>query len=403
MAAELVTRSEGVAEATSLRDDLFAGLETESVSAAVMENRTLAEPVVAHEPRPVQDRATMDGYAFRAADAYPRRVTGAVYPEDDPPGLEEGTAVEIATGAPLPEGADAVLPRERAAITQGHLRGPQVSAGTNVQRRGSSIRAEEQLFAAGRRLAPRDSIVMAELGQESVRVYERPSVGLLATGTEIHEGKQPDRDSGMLMSLMRVWGAAPSAPTTAPDVRGAVRETLVDLAEGHDVILTTGGTSVGKKDHTVSVLAELGTVEVRGVRIRPGRPVTLARLDSFDALALALPGKPFAALAAALIIGRPMFTGQTSLPSVPGTIRQDVAVPESDGELEYLVPVTLDAGDLIPLGHTESALKLYTDRFTPGRVASASRSATADGFVLTRDDLEAPDTVRFVPFSAVEA
>jgi molybdopterin molybdotransferase len=177
-----------------------------------------------------------------------------------------------------------------------------------------------------------------------------------------------------------------------------VRGAIADLAAGYDAVVTTGGTSVGRADHVVDALGALGDLLFRGVALRPGRPVTVARLEDTGTVVLALPGKPVAALVAATLVCRPLFTGvgrPGTLPTQSVTLERDLAVP--DGDAEYAVPVALTDGDAMPLGHVDSALPLFERRFRPGRLASSTRATRADAIWLTDQGGAAGEQVSVVP------
>ncbi|MFD1644554.1 molybdopterin molybdotransferase MoeA [Haloarchaeobius litoreus] len=408
MTDDLLSRDRAVEHVLSLRADSLQDRATDSVTPDAVAGRTLAETVDAPADVPPHDYATMDGFAFDAADDYPLTVVGErVTPDDEPPELGSGEAVRIATGAPLPEGATVVVKREDTTDTDGELHGPDLPPGTHVYERGSTVRAGEQVFAAGERLSPKDAVLLDDLGVETVVVRERASVGVVATGTEIHEGSQPDRDSNMLLALARSWGHDATHAGTAPDEPDAVRTLLTDAAETHDVVVSTGGTSVGHGDHVVETLADLGELVVHGVALRPGKPVTVARLPEQDAVAVALPGKPVAAHTTACLVARPLFTGSASLPTLAATATVALDVPETDaigGEgVEYAVPVRLDAGRATPLGHPDSGLAIYDRTFDPSVLASSTRATRADGLVLTREGFAVDETVAVVPYEALEA
>jgi molybdopterin molybdotransferase len=188
----------------------------------------------------------MDGYAFDATEDYPLTVRESeIFPESDPPSLDSGEAVEIATGASLPPEANAVLKREEATVTDGKLTGTELEPGTYTYERGSNVTSGEVLFDTGERLAAKDAILLGDLGYTDVTVAERFSTGILATGTEIHEGRQNDLDSAMLMGLVRSWGHDATYEGTVPDEYKQVKDTIAGLADTHDVVLTTGGTIDG--------------------------------------------------------------------------------------------------------------------------------------------------------------
>jgi len=394
---DIPSRTTAVERALALRAALSPGAER--VGTDAIAGRVLAEPVDAPEARPPTDRATMDGFAVPAGAEEPLEVVGEVAPEDDPAPVGAGQAVRIATGAPLPEGTDAVLKREDADADGDRLLGPPADPGQHVYRRGTNVAAAERLFDAGERLAPRDAALLADLGIESVTVHGRLSVATLATGTEIHEGRQPDRDTAMALGLARAWGHDATDGGTVPDDYDRVCGRVAALAADHDVLLTSGGTSVGRADHVTRALAELGEVVCPGVAVRPGRPATLARLP--DCTVLALPGKPVAAHTAAVVLGRPLLTGETAHPTRPATMAVDLTVPERPG-MEYAVPVLLSEGRATPMGHRDSPLALYGERFRPGRLASATRATRADGLVFTSAALAAGDDVSVVPYEVLE-
>ncbi|WP_049903752.1 molybdopterin molybdotransferase MoeA [Halococcus agarilyticus] len=394
---KLVLRSVAVERITEARSTALADVATVSVELDAIAGRVLAEDVHAPRDVPPHDYATMDGYAAVADDDPPLAVVGEVAPEDEPPEIDPETAVRIATGAPLPSRADAVLKREDATVADGQLTTWDLATGTNVHCRGTTAEADERLFAAGDRLAPRHAALCRDVGIDTLPVRERFTVGIVATGTEIHEGRQPDRDSEFLANLVRSWGHVPADLRTVPDDPAAVRETIEDVTANHDIVLTTGGTSVGTADHVSSALAEHDPL-FAGVRLRPGRPVTAAVVDGIPVVAL--PGKPIAAHTAAVLVARPLFTGESDLPTVTATPEHHVEIPDVDRE--YAVPVVVTDGRATALGHVDSSLSLYDERFRPGLVAASTRTTLADGFVLTETALEPDESVEVVPYPVVE-
>lgn len=396
---DMVWRSTAVERMLDLRASRVAAQPTEQVNIDRLADRVLAETVAAPRDLPAHDHATMDGYAVDASREYPFSVVAdEVYPEDEPPSVDPGEAVEIATGAALPPEANAVLKREDANLRDGELHGPPIDPGTYTYERGTNATEGEQLFAAGERLSAKDALLLGDLGIKSVPVAERFSVGVLATGTEIHEGHQRDLDSPMLVNLIRSWGHEATYEGTVPDERAAVETAVADLADRYDVLVTTGGTSVGHKDYVVRTFRELGDVRFHRVRIRPGKPIAAATLD--DAVAIAVPGKPIGAHTIATLVVRPFFTGQTELPTVTATLESRVGLgPEG---FEYVVPVTLDDGTATPLGHIGSSLEVYEETFDPSVLSSSTRATRADGFVVTQADLAAGEPVSVVPYPVVE-
>jgi molybdopterin molybdotransferase len=396
---EMTWRSAAVDRVLDVRERAFEERPTETVALDEIGGRVLATGITATADVPPVDYATMDGYAFDATDAYPLAVVDfEIYPEDDPPTLADGTAVEIATGAPLPAGANAVLKREEATVDGDQLRGPALEPGTYAYERGSNVAAGEQVFERGEVLGPKDAIFLRDLGYETVEVVEQLSVGVLATGSEIHEGQQSDLDSPMLIGLVRSWGHEAAFEGTVPDDYERVTSKIAELAERHDVVVTTGGTSVGKKDYVVRALRDLGEVQFHRVRVRPGKPIAFATLP--DAVAFSIPGKPLGAHTVASLVVRPFFVGGRDLSTLPASIARDVELGP-DG-FEYVVPVTLADGEAMPLGHVDSPLQVYEREFDPSVLSSSTRATRADGFVVTETALEAGQEVDVVPYTVVE-
>jgi len=165
---------------------------------------------------------------------------------------------------------------------------------------------------------------------------------------------------------------APLVSGSVPDEGDRVERRIAELASEADVVVTTGGTSVGKKDYVIDALESLGDVVFHRVRIRPGKPIAVARLPDHDALAVAIPGKPIGAYVSAALVARPLFTGDRTTPTLERTITHDVGLgPEG---FEYAIPVTLEGDDATPLGHVDSPLAVYEETFDPSVLSSSTRA-----------------------------
>ncbi|MFC6765136.1 molybdopterin molybdotransferase MoeA [Natrinema soli] len=399
----MLSRSEAVREVLDILDRALSNRETRELSVGDgVAERFLAESITAPRDVPSHDHATMDGFAVDATESYPLAVSeGEIFPEDEPPSLAAGEAIRIATGAPLPERANAVLKIEEASVEAGELGGSSLEPGTYTYERGSNVSAGEVLFRSGERMSAKDLILLRDLGIERVTVYGPFSAGLLATGSEIHEEKTADLDSPMLAALVRSWGHRATIEGTVPDEYEETRDRIAQLADEHDVVITTGGTSVGKKDYVIRALEALGEVEFHRVRIRPGKPIAVARLPDHDAVAFAIPGKPVGAHTIATLVMRSFFVGETEpISTVEASLTSDVGIGTSG--FEYAVPVTLDEGNAVPLGHVDSPLEVYDETFDPSVLSSSTRATRADGIVLTESDLSAEESVRVIPYSVLE-
>jgi molybdopterin molybdotransferase len=290
-----------------------AGLDKLSTEPEVLldcRGRVLAETMVADRDQPPFDRSTRDGFAVRATEAGggKLRVLGLVRAGERWQGgeLEREATVEIMTGAPMPEGADAVVMVEhveRLGETVRLLRGRSIEAGENVVRRGEEARRGEELLAAGTVMGAAEIALAAACGQAELRVFRRPSVAIVATGDELVEldtppGKQQIRNSNSygLAAMVADAGGRPWRLAVARDLR---EEILKRVTEGRtaDLLLLSGGVSMGKYDLVEEVLAELGAeFFFTGVKMQPGKPVVFGRLPArgeFPArFFFGLPGNP---------------------------------------------------------------------------------------------------------------
>lgn len=397
---DILWRREAVERMLNARQDVLARQSTEAVALGDgIGGRVLVEGIDAEADVPAFDHSTMDGFALNTADEYPLDIIDSdVFPEDEPPSIDAGQAVRIATGAPLPERADGVLKKEAATVTEGRLSGPDLDSGTYTYGRGSNVTAGETLFEAGERLSAKDTVLLRDLGVETVTVREPLSVALLATGSEIHEGRTSDLDSPMLAELLRSWGHQATYEGTVPDEYERVEARIAELAGEYDVVMTTGGTSVGTKDYVIRALNTLGTVRFHRARVRPGKPIALAELP--DSTVIAVPGKPVGAHTIVTLVARPFFTGNASLPTVDAELTHRVGIGRED--FEYAVPVQLEDGTATPLGHAESSLQVYEETFDPSVLSSSTRATRADGFFVTKHAVETGESVAVVPYSVLE-
>ncbi|MFB6198016.1 MAG: molybdopterin molybdenumtransferase MoeA, partial [Halobacteriaceae archaeon] len=228
---DLIEREDAVNRILDLREGFLGQRETRDIPLAEIPGSILSRDITAESASPPISRATMDGFAVDANEEFPLEVQpGEVFPEDEPGHLNSGESVRVATGAPIPEGANAVLKREEATVEGGSLSGTDLSAGTYVYERGTNYSKGETLFHEGERLGARDAILLGDLGMETVPIRELYSAGIVATGTEIHENPDRDLDSDMLAGLVRSWGHRPFIGGTAPDEYGLVRDLIEKTA-----------------------------------------------------------------------------------------------------------------------------------------------------------------------------
>ena len=352
--------------------------------------RVLAGPVTAPIDVPAFDRSAMDGYALHAhetsgaSDYHPLAfaIVGQALPGRPFDGtVASGTAVRVMTGAPVPEGADAIVPAEFAESREEEVSVTlAVGPGKHIGTRGEDIKAGEVVLSAGRRLRAQDVGLLGSLGISKVSVNERPRVRLIVTGDEIVEPGEPkgihqiyDANSSMLRAVVARDGGVIERRCKLVDDPAAIREALA--APGADVILVSGGSSVGTEDHAPRLLAELGELAIHGVAMRPSSPAGLGRIG--DALVFLLPGNPvsclcaydfFAGRAIRLLGGRP--------PEWPHRAKQGVLtrkIASAIGRVDYCRVRCVD-DQVEPLALSGASILSSTTR--------------ADGFVIVPGESE---------------
>jgi len=285
-------------------------LATEAVPLDGAAGRVLAVDATSPVDVPAFDRSMMDGFALRSADtigasAYNRLEIGVI--GKSMPGrpfsgtVGPGQAVRIMTGAPLPDGADAVLPAEMVEIGDDRILAQgDVSPGKHVGRIGEDIAAGTVVLPAGRVLRPQDVGVLSSIGTAEVPVVRQPRVRIVVTGNELlPAGSKPesnkivDSNGPMLSALVRRDGGTAVHPGVVPDEPEAILEAIRSEA---DVVLVSGGSSVGEEDYAPALLIEHGELAIHGIAMRPSSPTGMGRLDG--RLVFLLPGNPVSCLCA---------------------------------------------------------------------------------------------------------
>ena len=306
----------------------FSPVGTEAVELARAVGRVLAGPVAAAEAVPGFLRATMDGYC-RGRPGYLRRQRrGAPIPGDQgrgghgrrtyARGIAPGEVLRVPTGGMLPIGADAVVMIEYTAEHPDQTLEVRraVAPGENVLQPGEDVQAGELLFEAGMRLRPQDVGLLAALGLARLTAYQKPRVAILSSGDEIvpiNQGPGPGqvRDANAYLAAAQVqeWGGLPLIRGILPDEFNALRAALAAALIEADLILISGGSSVGVRDLTLAAIQDLPGAEVlvHGVAIRPGKPTILAAVgETGTKPLLGLPGHPASAAVVMEVLGRPL-------------------------------------------------------------------------------------------------
>ena len=308
-----------VVDALKWVDEQTARLNKQTVPLAEAAGRVLAEEVTSRVDVPAFDRSMMDGFAVRAADtlgASPyNRLELAVVGESMPGRpfdgeVGPGRAVRIMTGAPLPDGADAVLPVELVEIQADRILAQgDVSPGKHVGRIGEDIAAGTAVLPEGRVLRPQDVGVLASIGAGEVAVVRKPGVQIVVTGNELlPAGSSPqphkivDSNGPMLSALIRRDGGIPIHPGIVPDRPEAILQAMRPRLPSKpseasiEVVLVSGGSSVGQEDHVARLLREHGELPIHGIAMRPSSPTGMGRLDGISVFLL--PGNPVSCLCA---------------------------------------------------------------------------------------------------------
>lgn len=300
----------------------------EQVPLSLAHNRVLAEDIVAPIDVPPFNRSTMDGYAVKAADTFGAeedhpialKLCGSVRVGETPSvTVEKGTTVEIVTGAPLPNGADAVVMLEYVVQKNNTVfMHRSVSKGENVMKAGSDIHKGEVILKKSQTLSSREIGVLAALGFAQVNVYKRPRVAIISTGAEIVEpgkplspGKIYDINAHTISAAVTECGGEPIGLEIVPDETNQLKATLRKALDSADIIMTSGGVSVGPTDIIPKVLNTLGKpgVIVSGIAVKPGKPATIAIVDGKPVFSL--PGHPTSSLLIFHILARSAILGMT--------------------------------------------------------------------------------------------
>ena len=390
-------------------------LLTERVPTLDCDGRVLAQDVVSVLQVPPQDNSSMDGYAVRVADlapGVPLPVSQRIAAGSSGVPLEPGTVARIFTGAPIPLGADAVVMQEdcmevavaNAADTRPAITiNSQAHSGQWIRRQGEDVTLGHAVFRAGQRLGPAALGMAASVGFADLLVARRPRVALFSTGDElVMPGQVQPQDMApgaiynsnrfFLASLLKRMGCEVTDLGIVPDQLDATVSALRQAAQAHDVILTSGGVSVGEEDHIKPAVQSLGTLDLWQIAIKPGKPFAHGRIG--QAHFVGLPGNPVSSFMTFLLLVRPFLlrmqgVADVSLPAQ--TLRSDFAWPRADRRQEFLRVRRNAAGGL--------------DLFPNQSSGVLSSAVWGDGFVDNPPScVIAPgDAVRFVAFNELLA
>jgi molybdopterin molybdotransferase len=383
-----------LADARAIIDAAVTPLDRgETVSLRVASGRVLAERVLAHADVPPFSRAAMDGYAVRSADTVgatrqsPRHLrcieqvfTGQMPAQTVGP----GQCAEVATGAPMPPGADAVVMVEETSKTgtgtgdEADIRIHAAAAeGQNIGRQGADIASGQEVLTPGTRLNASRIGAIAALGHSTVRVYAKPRVAILSTGNEIVDPGQPlqpgqiyDINSFTLASVVTDSGGEPVTYRAAADTIEDLSR-AVDAGLEQDLLVFSGGSSVGERDLVLDVMRAKGEVLFHGIAVKPGKPTAFGRIAG--RLAFGMPGYPTSCLSNAYILLVPVLYQMARLPAPPTRSvvlplatriasvagrHQFYSVTIADG---HALPAFKSSGDITSMSRADGYIEIATD------------------------------------------
>jgi molybdopterin molybdotransferase len=374
--------------------------DAESVSTLAAHGRVLAQPVVSGMDVPPMDNSQMDGYAVRCADvpAAPTtlRVTQRIAAGHPGQPLEPGTAARIFTGAPVPPGADAIVIQEDtvadgASVVINAVPRP----GAWIRRAGFDVPRGTTVLAAGRRLLPQDCGLAASVGVARLTVVRRPRVAVFFTGDELVMPGEPlppgriyNSNRFVLRGLLERLGCQVVDLGIVPDDYERTRLAFVEAASRADLIVTSGGVSVGEEDHVKPAVQAEGTLDLWQIAMKPGKPLAFGAVAGVPFIGL--PGNPVSSFVTFLLFARPFILRRQGVQDVmprPLPLRADFDWPRPDKRREFLRTRVNGEGGL--------------DLFTNQNSAVLTSTTWADGLI----DLPAGETiargqtVRYLPFS----
>ena len=387
--------------------------QTEDVPMQEALGRVLAKNVNSLVDVPPLDNTSMDGYAVRSVDT---ATSGAVLQiaQRIPAGsvgvqLEPGTAARIFTGAPIPPGADAVVMQEDCNLVEGSTDKVQVNiaptSGQWIRRRGEDLTAGKTALSAGIFLRPQELGVAASAGLTHLNVKRRVKVAAFFTGDELALPGEPLKPGGIynsnrdtLLACLRSLGCDPTDLGIVPDRLGATRQALRNASKEHDLIITSGGVSVGEEDHIKPAVTAEGRLDLWQIAIKPGKPLAFGAVrksnepQDGEAWFIGLPGNPVSSFVTFLLFVRPFIMklqGREVMPNPSYMMRADFDWLKADRRNEFLrVKLNQQGGlDLFP---NQSSGVLTSASWGDGLVDCPPNQA-----------IKAGDLVKYIPFDAL--
>ena len=370
--------------------------DIEEVSTLEATNRVLARAQRSAMDVPPMDNSAMDGYAVRLADGPRLRVAQKIMAGSTGKPLEPGTAARIFTGAPIPGGADAVVMQEHTATEGEHVVLKKKPApGEWIRRVGSDVRKGGEILPAGKRLLPQDTGLAASVGIKALPVYRKVRLGLFFTGDELVMPGEPlapgriyNSNRFTLRGLGEVFGCEVHDYGIVPDTLDATRAALRRAAAETDVIVTSGGVSVGEADYVKPAVEAEGKLLMWRIAMKPGRPLAFGAVGR--SFFIGLPGNPVSSFVTFLIFVRPFLLRTQGMSQIAPKIvqaRADFDWPEPDARREFL-RVKWNAQGGLDLYPTQDSAVLTSTAWADGLVDNPASRKIRKG-----------DMVDFLPYS----
>jgi molybdopterin molybdotransferase len=387
----ITTLKEALEKIKQLKSTYYFRRESEHVSIPESVGRELSENIVADYMSPAFDIAAMDGFAIHSEDVYPLKIKGSVYAGDQRAQIKRGEAMAIATGAILPEGADALLKIEEAEVKKDLLFGKNLMKWENVFREGADYHAGDRIFERNHRIMPQSAALLYSLGVEKVPVYKKIRAGIISTGTEIFNGLIKNTSSVLIQGFLKELGCESTFIGAVPDDYNKTKKMLLEACEKYDIVFTTGGVSVGERDFVAYIIAEAGELLFHRVAIRPGKPLAVGIVN--ETPVFALPGKPTGAFTALEMVVRRYFR---YLPRAMRrfVINEDVVLPEKN--FEYIFFVKIAHNTASSMGRE---MKLFDGEYNTAIISASPRSSVVEGYVITNRDIGKGEEVNVYLFS----
>jgi molybdopterin molybdotransferase len=389
--------------------------ETVSAIAAIEETfladclgRVLATDLVAPMMVPPHDNSAVDGYAVFHADLNPNNPTrlpvtariAAGHPLDR--AAKRGEALRIFTGAPMPEAADTVIMQEDTVIEGDDvLIKPGVKKGANRRRAGEDVKKGAIILKRGHKLRPQEIGLAASVGCQTLKVYKQLRVAVFSTGDEVRDPGKPlpaggiyDSNRYIIMTQLKGMGCAVTDLGILPDTLDGIRNALDKAASDHDLMITSGGVSLGEEDHVKGAVEALGALHFWKLAIKPGRPIALGQVHQTPFIGL--PGNPVAALVTFMRIGRPvvmMLSGRIDVEPVLYRVKAAFDYDKKAGRREWLRAHFVDDPD-----------GPAVDKFKADGSGILSSMVQSDGLIELREEITRVDKgsmVDFLPFNEV--